>query len=119
MKLPTGNLFAALPARELGEEEFTSLWTRPGFRVERIVSQGQVTPAGQWYDQPWDEWVLVLRGAARLRLDGHPDLVELREGDWLLLPAHCRHRVEWTTEDGPTIWLAIHAGVGEEGGHGK
>jgi cupin 2 domain-containing protein len=102
-----GNLFAALPVS--GDEEFLPLWSRPGVRVERIVSRGQVTPPGQWYDQAWDEWVLVVQGAARLRIDGDDHLIDLHAGDWLLLPAHCRHRVEWTSDAGPTVWLALHA----------
>jgi cupin 2 domain-containing protein len=111
MTLAAGHLFANLPEASAAEE-FVPLWERPGLRVERIVSLGQVTPDGQWYDQAWDEWVLVVRGVARLRIEGRENLIELRPGDWVLLPAHCRHRVEWTTEDGPTIWLAIHAGEG-------
>jgi len=105
---PTGNLLTELPDSPSTGEQFLPLWQRPGLRVERIVSHGHTTPEGQWYDQDADEWVLVVRGAARLRIEGRDDLVELREGDWLLLPAHCRHRVEWTMPEGPTIWLAIH-----------
>src|SRR5262249_33715613 len=92
------------------EEEFVAVWRRPGLIVERIVSNGQATPAGDWYDQAWDEWVLVVRGAARPRIEGQDDPNHLGGGDWLLRPAHRRHRVEWTAPDGPTVWLAIHAG---------
>lgn len=105
-----GNLLAALPVS--ADEAFESLWTRGDVRVERIVSRGQVTPVGLWYDQAWDEWVLVVQGAARLRIEGEADAVELAAGDWLLLPARCRHRVEWTSDTGPTVWLAIHVGEG-------
>jgi cupin 2 domain-containing protein len=81
---------------------------REGLRIERIVSTGQTTPEGQWYDQETDEWVLVVESAARLRIEGEQADRELSEGDWILLPAHCRHRVTWTRAEPPTVWLAIH-----------
>ena len=81
---------------------------RPGLRIERIVSTGQATPEGQWYDQDSDELVLVVDGAARLSIEGESGERELGEGDWILLPAHCRHRVAWTRAEPPTVWLAIH-----------
>ncbi|MGB6428379.1 MAG: cupin domain-containing protein [Methyloceanibacter sp.] len=84
------------------------LLDRQGLRVERIVSTGQATPEGQWYDQDTDEWVVVIAGAARLRLENEDEDRELGEGDWVLLPAHCRHRVTWTRTEPPTIWLALH-----------
>ena len=100
------NLFDDLP--EPGHDElFTELLRRPGIRIERIVSHGQVTPPDAPYDQPHDEWVLLLAGAARLWLDGEGER-ELRPGDALMIPAHCRHRVTWTDPDGPTVWLAVH-----------
>jgi cupin 2 domain-containing protein len=101
------NLFDDLPAR-LPAERTDALVSAPGLRVERIVSTGQVTPPGEWFDQDADEWVLVLRGRARLRLEGEADVRDLRPGDHVLLPAHVRHRVEWTDDAGPTVWLAVH-----------
>ncbi|MBN9523742.1 cupin domain-containing protein [bacterium] len=109
MTPPTGNLFAVLPA--LGPaEEFRPLWEKPGLRVERIVSRGHATPPGEWYDQNADEWVVLLAGAARLTVEGCPEPLELRPGDWVLLPARVRHRVEWTDPDRDTVWLAVHSG---------
>ena len=102
-----GNLFAGLP-EVLPEELFETLLERPGCRIERIVSRGQSTPAGQWYDQAWDEWVLLLQGAAALQLEGQEEPIELAPGEYLLLPAHCRHRVAWTANGEVTIWLALH-----------
>jgi cupin 2 domain-containing protein len=104
----TGNLERDLPARSLADEIVDLLVERPGLRVERIVSTGQTTPEGQWYDQETDEWVLVVAGAARLRIEGEATDRELGEGDWILLPAHCRHRVTSTRSEPPTVWLAIH-----------
>ncbi|RVU14014.1 cupin domain-containing protein [Methylobacterium oryzihabitans] len=101
------NLLSPLP-RLLPEEEFSEILSRPDLRIERIVSTGQASPPGYWYDQPWDEWVLVLAGAARLRIEGEAADRDLAPGDHLLLPARTRHRVEWTAPDAPTVWLAVH-----------
>jgi cupin 2 domain-containing protein len=103
-----GNLLRGLPSQSLGAELVETLLERPGLRIERIVSTGQVTPEGEWYDQETDEWVLVIKGSARLRIEGEAEDRTLREGDFVLLPAHCRHRVAWTDEAKPTVWLAVH-----------
>ena len=103
-----GSLMSGLPSQPLAEEVTQTLLERPGLRIERIVSTGHATPEGQWYDQDSDEWVLVVRGNARLRLEGEAHDRELGEGDFVFLPAHCRHRVAWTQREPPTVWLAIH-----------
>jgi cupin 2 domain-containing protein len=103
-----GSLHRNLPSRPLACEITDIFVDRPGLRIERIVSSGQATPEGEWYDQDGDEWVLVVAGAARLRIEDEPGDRELGSGDWVLLPAHCRHRVTWTQVEPPTIWLAIH-----------
>jgi cupin 2 domain-containing protein len=104
------NLFDDLPAR-LPAERVDVLVTAPGVRIERIVSTGHVTPPGEWYEQDTDEWVVVLRGRARLRIEGEADARDLHAGDHVLLRAHVRHRVEWTDDDAPTVWLAVHHGA--------
>jgi cupin 2 domain-containing protein len=101
-------LRTGLPAQPVADEIFEVLVERPGVRIERIVSTGQTTPEDQWYDQARDEFVLLIAGAARLRIEGEAEDRALAEGDWLLIPAHCRHRVTWTREDPPTVWLAVH-----------
>lgn len=100
------NLLDDLPAAE-PQERFESLLRTSGLHLQRILSWGQVTPDGQWYDQADNEWVLLLAGAARLLIEGQEELV-LMPGDTLLLPAHCRHRVIWTDPAQPTVWLALH-----------
>jgi cupin 2 domain-containing protein len=106
--IKTGNLRSGLPARPLPDEVVDLLVEHPGLRIERIVSTGQATPEGQWYDQDSDELVLVVDGTARLSIEGESEERELGEGDWILLPAYCRHRVTWTRAEPPTVWLAIH-----------
>lgn len=105
MKSPA-NLFADIPPDQAKEEWFTPLLQRPECRIERIVSYGQASPEGFWYDQAWDEWVLLIQGVAELDLAGQP--VTLNPGDHLLIPAGQKHRVIRTDPDQPTIWLAIH-----------
>ncbi|MEZ0368338.1 MAG: cupin domain-containing protein [Candidatus Sericytochromatia bacterium] len=78
-----------------------------GLQLERIVSAGQVTAAGQWYDQAWEEWVLLLQGEAELEYDDGRRLA-LCSGDSVLIPAHQRHRVARTSQEPPCIWLALH-----------
>lgn len=102
-----GNIFSGLP--QLGREErFDTLAGSGAVRIERIVSQGHATPEGEWYDQERDEWVLVLAGSAGLLIEGEAVPRRLAAGDYLLLPAHCRHRVAWTDPDLQTVWLAVH-----------
>jgi len=111
MKLSVTNLLA-LPRERLSDEVFETLLQRPGLRVERIISSGQSTPPGEWYDQAWDEWVLLIAGAASLQLEGESEPRLLQPGDFLMLPAHCRHRVERTAAGEPTVWLALHLSGG-------
>ena len=103
-----GNLFAGIGKGKGREELLTTLAERPGVRVERIVSTGQASPPGFWYDQDWGEWVVLLTGAARLRLAEEAEARRLAPGDWVDIPAHCRHRVEWTDPDQPSVWLTVH-----------
>jgi len=101
------NIFSAIP-EQLPEEFLTCLLRREDVLIERIVSKGHVTAEGQWYDQSWDEWVILLQGQASLRYENSEQLIQLDVGDYILIPAHTRHRVEWTPQDIKSIWLAVH-----------
>lgn len=106
--LPTSdNLFAGIAADAAGER-FQDILRRPAVRIERIVSTGQASPPGFWYDQPEGEWVLLVAGAAGLLIEGEDAPRTLKPGDWIDLPPHCRHRVEWTAAAGETVWLAVY-----------
>jgi cupin 2 domain-containing protein len=107
MDVHHGNLLAA-PTGKLPEELISTLLESESLRLERILSTGQRTADGQWYDQEQDEWVVLLRGRARLQIVGEPEPRQLAPGDWVLLPAHCRHRVDWTDPNQASIWLALH-----------
>jgi cupin 2 domain-containing protein len=107
--MKTDNLLKDIPA-ELSEELISTILQAGNVRVERIVSQGHVSPPGFWYDQPQHEWVVVLEGNASVRFENETEPIQLERGSSLNIPAHVRHRVAWTTPDRKTVWLAIHYG---------
>jgi cupin 2 domain-containing protein len=91
-----------------GRERFDPLASGDGVRVERIVSLAAASPPGHWDDQETEEWVLLVSGAAGLEQETPPRVLELGPGDWARIPAGCRHRVAWTADDEPTVWVAVH-----------
>lgn len=107
MNQPTNNLFANLPA-QLPQElcEVLAESSSQSVRIERIISTGHHSPPDFWYDQHQQEWVVVLQGQARFSYDDGQSWT-LGPGDYLLIPARQKHRVDWTTPDLPTVWLAI------------
>jgi cupin 2 domain-containing protein len=105
--MKTTNLFDDLPV-DCASEQVIELLSRPGLRIERIVSTGQVSPPDFWYDEPHGEWVLVLQGEARITFESDAASRLLNRGDFVNIAPHQRHRVEWTHPEVPTIWLAVH-----------
>jgi cupin 2 domain-containing protein len=102
------NLLAPLPdATATAGERVDTLLTTPGLRIGRIVSRGQASPPGFWYDQAEAEWVVLLAGSARLRFADEIEARVLGPGDWVDIAPHRRHRVEWTDPMVPTVWLAV------------
>lgn len=106
----TAPIPADAPVAKAPAETFEDLLRVPGLRIERIVSHGRGSPPGFWYEQDWDEWVMVLEGSASLRIEGRDGPVRLGPGEHCWLPAGCRHRVESTSGEPPTVWLAVHKG---------
>ncbi|MCG6892076.1 MAG: phosphoribosylaminoimidazole carboxylase [Desulfobacteraceae bacterium] len=102
-----GSLFDDVP-EELSEEVFETLCENDGVKIERILSRGHASPEGFWYDQAWNEFVLVVQGSAGLRIGNEKTVRVLNAGDHLNIGAHTRHRVEWTDPTCDTIWLAVH-----------
>ena len=102
-----GNLFDHIP-ETLDAEEIETLASSGPMRLVRIISTGQASVPGEWLDQPDQEWVVVLKGAATIKFDGEAEVRVLEPGDFLLIPAHVRHRVESTASNEPTVWLALH-----------
>lgn len=103
-----GNLLAKTPNAST-EEKIELLLQTDAVRIERIVSKGQVSAENFWYDQKEDEFVLLLKGGAALQFEGEKQARFLAAGDYLLIPAHCRHRISWTSPKTETIWLAVFA----------
>src|SRR5205823_4340700 len=76
------NLLRDLPNARAAEST-EALAATPGLRIERIVSLGQTSPPGFWYDQDEAEWVVLLAGAARLRFADETEPRHLGPGDWV------------------------------------
>jgi cupin 2 domain-containing protein len=101
------NLFDDVPT-DIAEERVSDLLVTSNLKIERVISTGQASPPGFWYDQPWAEWVVILTGSAGLKIEGESEIRVMHKGDHIQIPAHRRHRVEWTDSGQPTIWLAVH-----------
>jgi len=106
--MTSANLFDDLPDKATTEEIVGQLLTSTNVRIERIVSSGQASPPGFWYDQPQAEWVLLMQGSAEIRFEDEPTVRALKAGDYLYIAPHRRHRVERTQTQPLTVWLAIH-----------
>ncbi|MDX8395482.1 MAG: cupin domain-containing protein [Mariprofundaceae bacterium] len=98
------NIFDSIPDH-LDDEVFDVLIRSKHVKIERIVSKGQVS--SDWYDQPEDEWVMVLKGEAVIVFEDGEEM-HLSEGDYINIPAHTKHKVKWTNPELETIWLAVH-----------
>jgi cupin 2 domain-containing protein len=100
------------PERSLAEETIPllDLPRASNVRLEHLVSHGQASPPGFWYDQPEDEWVMLLQGTATLAFetDAGQETLDLIAGDALTIPARLRHRVASVSPD--AVWLALHFG---------
>ncbi|MEN6374855.1 MAG: cupin domain-containing protein [Smithella sp.] len=100
------NIFENIPGK-LPDELSAEIASGNKFKMERILSRRHHSPEGFWYNQDENEWVILLQGSAGLRFAGREELVVLRPGDYVLIPRHLRHRVEWTDPDQDTVWLAL------------
>ena len=98
------NLFDQIPEK-MPQEIITELLSAKNVRIERVVTFGQVSPEGFWYNQPENEWVLLLEGSATLRFKNQE--IEMLPGDYLNIPAEMRHRVEKTAKNKRTVWLTV------------
>jgi len=102
-----GNIFSNIP-KHTPQEIFEEIITAENIKIERIISKGHATPDDKWYDQDKNEWVLLLKGSAGVLFESSQNPITLHPGDYILIPAHMKHRVEWTDQNEETIWLAIY-----------
>jgi cupin 2 domain-containing protein len=107
IKINSGNVFSNIP-HYMGDEVFDTILAFDGFEIKRIISKGHQSHPDYWYDQERNEWVMVLNGSAALKFKNGDNVVEMMPGSYVHIPAHCKHRVEWTDPDVETIWLAVY-----------
>ncbi len=86
------------------KEIIEKLIEKENIRIERIASFSDRSENGFYYDQDEYEFVLLLKGRAKLLFEGR-GTVELKAGDWLVIEPHERHRVEYTSKD--ALWLCV------------
>ena len=106
MTLDIKNIFSGIK-NQSPEEIFEPIIKTNQFKIERIISSGQSTDKGKWYDQDVDEWVILLKGSASLLFESNNEKIIMKPGDYINIPAHQKHRVGWTVADEETIWLAV------------
>ncbi len=111
-KIFKNNLFDDIPT-SLSQEWFQTLFSNGNVKIERIVSRGHCSPPGFWYDQDWDEWVVLLKGSADLQFEGDSEEMRLGPGDAVFIPSGARHRVTRTDAEAETVWLAVHVDATE------
>jgi cupin 2 domain-containing protein len=100
------NIFDLSEIKNFSEEIFETIQSKENIKIERIISSGQTTPEDFWYDQDKNEWILLLQGEAELLFENNEKTI-LKAGDYLLIPSHKRHKVTYTSQNPPCIWLAI------------
>lgn len=101
------NIFSQIP-KDIPDEVFEEIINTNDCKIERIISKGHSTPNNYWYEQEKNEWVIVLKGYAHLLFEENDELIIMKKGDYINIPAHKKHRVEWTDPNKETIWLAVH-----------
>ncbi len=107
MKVNANNIYENIP-ESLPEELDEVISGKDNVRIERILSRGHSTPGNYWYDQKQNEYVILLKGEAGLLFEDGDDVLVLRPGDYVNIPAGVKHRVDWTSPDEDTVWLAVH-----------
>src|SRR3972149_4232263 len=102
-----GNLFSTIP-KQISQVKFEEIIIAENIKIKRIISKGHTTPDDKWYEQDKNEWVILLKGSAGLLFEGEDNPITLQPGDYILIPAHMKHRVEWTDQNEEIIWLAVY-----------
>jgi cupin 2 domain-containing protein len=98
------NLLTNIPT-SIPDEIFETIISTPNIKIERIISKGHKSEPDFWYDQDQSEWILILKGEARLQFEDK--FIHLTPGDYLSIAPHQKHRTNWTNPEEETIWLAV------------
>ncbi len=101
------NIFSDIPKR-LPDELIEIISEKQNIRIERIISRGHISSSDFWYDQDKQEFVMLISGEAKMRFEKGNTIVHMKAGDYIIISAHERHRVEWTSTDRDTVWLAVY-----------
>lgn len=102
-----GKIDLLKPVAAVPDEVTEVLASGRNVRIERIVSMGQSSPSGFWYDQDEEEFVVLLSGSAVLLFEDGRQYVDLKAGEAVLIHAHVKHRVESTDKKKKSVWLAV------------
>ena len=100
------NIFSDIP-ESFHDELFEDIISTENFRIKRIISSRHTTPKDKWYDQDKNEWIMVLKGNAELLFEEGNQIIKMKEGDYINIPAHLKHRVEKTDDKQETVWLTV------------
>ena len=100
------NIYSSIPV-DIPKELIQDILITDSFKIERIVSKGHSSPEGFWYDQDHNEWVILLQGGAGLLFEDTKEVFDLKPGDYMNIPAHRKHRIEWTDPNTETVWVAV------------
>jgi cupin 2 domain-containing protein len=107
MEMVQGNIFKFSKKRIKGSESFETLLKSNSLLLEKILTHGELKSPGKWYDQEKDEWVMMVQGKATIEYDDG-NRIEMKKGDYVIIPAHLKHRVIETSESPDCVWLALH-----------
>lgn len=100
------NIFSLLQVNTTNEY-FEDIISEADFRIERIISDGHTTPDDFWYNQDEDEFVLLLKGFAKLMFEDG-SIIELNEGDYVIIDKHKKHKVIYTSTETKTFWITCY-----------
>ena len=119
------NIYDKIP-ESITEEIIEIMYQNPHCKVERIISNGQITTENEWYDQDQEEWIILVQGEATILIEKLQeessdkcnilncnikeescDKVHMVKGDTLLIKSHQKHRVIYTSQNPLCIWLCV------------
>ena len=106
LKIQIKNFYSGFKTNPL-LENYIDILNGNKFRLEKIISKGYKTPNAKWLSESVDEFVLLLKGKAEILFETG-QIVELKEGDYLIIPSNTKHKVIKTSIRPLCYWLTIH-----------